>query len=243
MASITKADVPHLLQPSETGLEYINAMTRQVFATGEPFLDTHNQHKGLATGSLVELLGGPRVGKTRMALNVTSTFVLPRPLGGHETHVVYLDMDGRFRPARLRKRILDRVVEKRTSSTNTIRIQNSNIVDACMRRVLVIKCEDARLVRVALDRINALTDTYSIGLLVLSNLSGCFFDNRVRNNNNVFGTMVAKKIEQIRHRCRLVILAMTATLFDSKRSSNTGHLLGKAWDRLPKYKVALPLSS
>jgi len=241
MASITKADVPHLLQPSETGLEYINAMTRQVFATGEPFLDTHNQHKGLATGSLVELLGGPRVGKTRMALNVTSTFVLPRPLGGHETHVVYLDMDGRFDPARLRHVILAHVIKKRTSSTNTIRIQNSNIVDACMRRVLVIKCEDARLVRVALDRINALTDTYSIGLLVLSNLSGCFFENRVRNNNNVFGTMVAKKIEQIRHRCRLVILAMTATLFDSKRSSNTGHLLGKAWDRLPKYKVALPL--
>ena len=236
--------VPHLLQPSETGLEYINAMTRQVFATGEPSLDTHNRHKGLATGSLVELLGGPRVGKTRMALNVTSTFVLPRPLGGHSLHVVYLDMDGRFDPARLRCVILDRVVARRgPPQTDTDRIQNSNIVDSCLRRVLVIKCEDARLVQVALDRINALTGTYSIGLLVLSNLSGCFFDNRVRNNNNVFGTMVAKKIEQIRRRSRLVILAITATLFDSKRSSSTGHLLGNAWDRLPKYKVALPLTS
>jgi RecA/RadA recombinase len=242
--------IPNILKPSETGLEYINSMTRQTFYTGVECLDQLHRKRqktstimkvGIVSGSIVELIGGPRVGKTRMTFHVTSTFVLPRPLGGHGLHVIYLDMDGRFDANRLRRALFNRVVEIRGQSTESIKIQNSKLVEACLRRVLVIKCEDAHLVKGALESVKQLVDTYSVGLLVLSNLSGCFFDNRIRGANHSFGSMVSKYVNIICRECRIVTIAMTGTLFESERS--TGHLLGNSWERVQKYTVKMPLAS
>jgi len=236
--------VPREMRHSETGNQYLNCMTREYFTTGIPCLDGLSQRNcGVATGTIVELFGGPRVGKTKMAIDVTCTFVLPRPLGGHKRHVIYLDMDGKFDANRLRDNLLQRVVEKRGNDTHSKRIQNSNLVDACLGRVLVIRCEDARQVNGALQHTRTLLSTTNVGLVVLSNLAGCFFDNRSRNAQNTFGTMVAKHIASLRSEHRVVVLVTTATIFEKAGSGANRHLLGRNWEKLSKYHFTLPLST
>ena len=233
------AATPQILRHSETGLEYLNCMTRHVYTTGVEEIDGLSSKRGLVTGSLVELSGGPRVGKTRIAFNVISTFVLPRPLGGHERYVVYLDMDGRFDAARLRETISTRILNIRGNNTETKQVQNIKIIESCLGRDLVIKCEFAKHVDVALQQtINMLsTSDKDFGLVVLSNLAGCFFDNRSRNACNSFGTMVARHVENLRNQHRVVVLTTISTLFETTDSGR--HLLGPSWERLKRYKVPL----
>ena len=229
----------HELKHSETGTQYLNCMTRQYFVTGIPKLDTLSQQsRGLSSGTILELIGGPRSGKTTISFHVMTTFVLPRPLGGHEKSIIYLDLDGRFDADRLRTTVLHRVEQIRGKDTVTKQNQNSNLVDACLKRVLVVKCPDAHLVNMALKQTNKLLSTLDVGLVVLSNLAGCFFDNRSRNACTSFGNLISKHLSTLRSQHRVVIIATTSTIFE--KSNN--HLLGNNWDRLTKYTIKTPLS-
>jgi hypothetical protein len=152
-------------------------------------------------------------------------------------------MDGRFDADRLRATISTRVVSIRGNDTETKRIQNFKIIESCLSRVHVIRCEFAKHVDVALQHSIDLLSTSEkdFGLLVLSNLAGCFFDNRSRNACNSFGTMVSRHVETLRNQYRVVVLTTISTLFETtERSSNSGrHLLGPSWERLSKYRLSL----
>ena len=56
---------------------------------------------GIESGSITELYGEFRTGKSQLCLTVAVSSFLPRDLGGGEGRTMYLDTEGSFRPERL----------------------------------------------------------------------------------------------------------------------------------------------
>ncbi len=56
---------------------------------------------GIESGSITELYGEARTGKSQLALTVAVASFLPREAGGGEGRTLYLDTEGAFRPERL----------------------------------------------------------------------------------------------------------------------------------------------
>ena len=56
---------------------------------------------GIETGSITELFGEFRTGKTQLCHQLCVTYQLPLDQGGSEGKALYIDTDGTFRPQRL----------------------------------------------------------------------------------------------------------------------------------------------
>ncbi|KAI8384237.1 DNA repair protein RAD51 [Radiomyces spectabilis] len=56
---------------------------------------------GIETGSITEIFGEFRTGKTQLCHTLAVTCQLPVGLGGGEGHCVYIDTEGTFRPSRI----------------------------------------------------------------------------------------------------------------------------------------------
>ncbi|MFW9997352.1 MAG: DNA repair and recombination protein RadA [Candidatus Odinarchaeota archaeon] len=75
--------------------------------TGSKYLDKLLGGNGIETGSIIELFGASRTGKTQLAHQLCVTVQLPQSMGGlHEdggepVKAVYIDCEGTFRPERI----------------------------------------------------------------------------------------------------------------------------------------------
>lgn len=69
-------------------------------STGSKELDTLLQG-GIETGSITELFGEFRTGKTQLCHTLCVTCQLPVDQGGGEGKALYVDTEGTFRPERL----------------------------------------------------------------------------------------------------------------------------------------------
>ena len=83
---------------------------------------------GIETGSITELFGEFRTGKSQLCMTLAVTAQLPVDLGGGEGKCLYIDTEGTFRPERLLaiseryglsgKDVLDNVAVARAFSTD-----------------------------------------------------------------------------------------------------------------------------
>ncbi|KAA0163980.1 hypothetical protein FNF27_01370 [Cafeteria roenbergensis] len=85
-----------------TAAEYAKAREDVVFvSTGSKELDKLLQG-GIETGSITELFGEFRTGKTQLCHTLCVTCQMPLEAGGAEGKALYIDTEGTFRPKRLR---------------------------------------------------------------------------------------------------------------------------------------------
>ena len=85
-----------------TANEYDIARKNQVLlSTGSKELDTL-LGGGVETGSITELFGEFRTGKTQLCHTLSVTCQLPQEQGGAEGKALYIDSEGTFRPERLK---------------------------------------------------------------------------------------------------------------------------------------------
>jgi hypothetical protein len=193
--------LPQCLRASETGLEFLNALTRTRLLTGVPALDALERSRGapgLRTGDLVELhggrAGGSGGGNRQAALRkATATFALPRDCAGHESTVLYFTMDGTFDVAPLRRDMMRHVtsfrhrarLQQRQNHRHEQRQKNNEqddqaVVESSLRRVIVLTCTDAMDAQFALLYAESLlkTPALNIKLLVFDNIAANFFEHR-----------------------------------------------------------------
>ncbi|MEA2070651.1 MAG: DNA repair and recombination protein RadA [Asgard group archaeon] len=80
---------------------YHNRMKIARITTGSDNLDELFGGGGMETGSITELFGEFRTGKTQIAHQMCVTVQLPRERGGLEANAAYIDTEGTFRPERI----------------------------------------------------------------------------------------------------------------------------------------------
>jgi DNA repair protein RadA len=80
----------------------VSRRTVERFTTGVSDLD-RILGGGVETGTLIEVYGEFRTGKTQIAHQLCITVQLPREEGGLEGKAIYIDCEGTFRPERLRQ--------------------------------------------------------------------------------------------------------------------------------------------
>ena len=138
-----------------------------------------------------------------------------------------------------------------------VKEEEEAVVEASLRRVLVLTCTDATDVRCALLYAEGLLSdpTSNVKLLVFDNIAASFFEHRAaaiamghaRGGRHAqakprhswvtaFGSKFAQKLDQLRRAHQVVILTFTPTYFDPSSSSAT-HLLGNKWDSLRKHRI------
>ena len=275
MLMATTGALQALLTPSETGLEFLHGMTQECVLTGVDAFDRLGGSggrgagagagtatpppppRGLKTGTLVEVTGGPRKGKTRLLLQAASKFALSRPAGGHGTVVLYFDMDGKFDAQALRREmsrqqaVLAGAGSSSSSSASSPEQRAAALVDG-LARVLVLRCDDAAAARLALLHAEYVMATRPVGLLVFDNPASAFFEHRVAAlheaasrggggsgyTSSSFGSFLAHKVDGLRRRHRVIVLVAVPTMF-GKISAGSSHLLGRKWDQLRKHRVNL----
>lgn len=190
------ASLPAVLRFSETGLDYMNAMTRQHFLTGVASLDGLQRSvgkPGLRTGDLVELHGYEGSNRLPVLLQAVAIFALPRAYGGHESTILYFAMDGGLDVSLLRQlmvQLISSFEERQKQQVSHRPLSNSKkhgktktiaeVIDASLNRVIVLRCTDATDVNFALSYAEGMMahPESHIRLLVFDNIASNFFEQR-----------------------------------------------------------------
>ena len=104
-----------------------NTKNRMMVSTGSRSLDTL-LNGGIEAGSITELFGEFRTGKTQLCHTLCVTCQLPRNQGGGAGKAMYIDCEGTFRPERLieiakrynldEQQVLDNVAYARAHNTD-----------------------------------------------------------------------------------------------------------------------------
>jgi len=113
----------------QTASSYFEKRKDQVYlSTGSKTLDTLLGGQGIETGSITELFGEFRTGKTQLCHTLCVTCQMPIKEGGGSGMAMFIDCEGTFRPERLvpiaerfgldPQRVLDNVAYARCHNTD-----------------------------------------------------------------------------------------------------------------------------
>lgn len=88
----------------QSGLQVLQMRQERVrmITTGSQEVDTL-LGGGMESGSITEIFGESRTGKTQLCLTLCVTCQLERGKGGGEGKAMFIDTEGTFRPERLRE--------------------------------------------------------------------------------------------------------------------------------------------
>ena len=159
----TSPDLPSPLStpPNTSAASFLSRTLTDPVLTGVPFID---QHGALRAGQLMEVCGVGGSGKTEILMQAAVNCALPVEshgvrFGGCATHVLLLDLDGKFDTLRLLKILTARITdalgrrggagndESNGDETNSINQNNARISDAVYResvgRFRMIRCQNS----------------------------------------------------------------------------------------------------
>ncbi|KAL4521372.1 hypothetical protein Ndes2437B_g08037 [Nannochloris sp. 'desiccata'] len=132
------------LQPDETAAQFLARSFVEQIHTGVPLIDLRAP---LRATNVVEISGLASTGKTEILYSIAATCILPNfqngiAYGGHNSNVLYLDLDCKFDIVRLAEILQSRITAAHTSaglghpSSDLI----SEIVKESVSRLFLISC-------------------------------------------------------------------------------------------------------
>jgi len=190
----------------------------RVVSLGIPCTDEHR---------VIEFVGCGSSGKSELAMHASINVILPKSLGGDEGTVLWFDSDCTLNPQRWIQVLLAMVESKLPADIN-----GNDIVDSCMKRLIVYRCLSSHQL---LYSLNSLSEEYinnvNVKLIVVDNAASFYWvDLETDPISAGYHVSIPATIKMMAKRDpALVFILIKPVLFGNNKTSE---YLSQTWQRL-----------
>mmetsp|Transcript_42400 Transcript_42400/g.68048 ORF Transcript_42400/g.68048 Transcript_42400/m.68048 type:complete len:285 (+) Transcript_42400:6229-7083(+) len=191
---------------------------------------------------VVEVRGKSQSGKTEFCMYTAVTTVLPEALGGSNASVLYFDLENRLNPERLVNILANRVEAAMLDDKNSVLSDRQlseakQIVAACMKRIVILKCSGSQEVLATLWSISdEYIDESKLKLIVVDSIGSFYWEDIVVEPVNVgIHVSVPTAILDLVKRHQISIVATKNIIFGGVY----GEYLSQTWQKLVSTRLLL----
>ncbi|XP_022633608.1 DNA repair protein XRCC2 homolog isoform X5 [Vigna radiata var. radiata] len=237
-----REEIEKWIEGDESGTEMLSRVS-----SVRPFLFPPPLHRvPLRVGNVLELVGPSPSAKTQILINAAITSVLPKPYGGLDHLVLFLDLDCRFDITRFSQLLIHRITQHGTDS------YDQALYHLCMARFLYVRCYDSfeflHTLRTLHRRLEKEKEVQGVGVHVLMidsigafhwmDRASMFLSQRETSKKKLFLQTVSEAVVQnIRKLLQvhpMLIMATKSVIFGNRYSTASNEVKGNMEERCSK---------